>query len=100
MTMSRSWRSAVRGFELHRLTRIGTTESFSLRAQLTSTPAPPQAFRKVVHQYTDTLCTTQKQTNLTNSLLQDIAVFSENNSTKLQEWLMDIETAAGLTNES
>ena len=50
--------------------------------------------------YTDTLCTTQKQTNLTNSLLQDIVIFNGHNSTKLKEWLMDLETAANITNES
>ena len=37
---------------------------------------------------------------LKNSFLQDIAVFNEHNSTKLEEWLTDIETAADLTNES
>ena len=74
--------------------------SLVLRAQPTSIPAPTEPFGEVVHQYTDTLCTTQKQTNLTNSLLQDIAIFNEHNSTKLEEWLMDIETAADLTNES
>ena len=42
----------------------------------------------------------QKQSNLTNSLLQDIPVFNEHNSTKLEDWLTDIETAADLTNES
>ena len=41
-----------------------------------------------------------KQTNLTNSLLQDITVFNEYDSTKLEDWLMDIETLADLTNES
>ena len=40
-------------------------------------PAPTEPFREVIHQYMDTLCTTQKQTNLTNSLLQDTAVFNE-----------------------
>ena len=48
----------------------------------------------------NTLCTIQKQTNLTTSLLQDIAVFNEYNSTKLEEWLTDIETTADLTIES
>ena len=42
----------------------------------------------------------QKQTNLANSLLQDIAVFNEYDSTKLEEWLTDIETAADSTNEN
>ena len=41
-----------------------------------------------------------KQTRLTNSLLPDIAIFNQHDSTKLEEWLMDIETAADLTNES
>ena len=59
-----------------------------------------ELFRVVIHQYTDTLCTMQKKTNLTNSLLQDIAVFNEYDSTKLEDWLMDIETAADLTNKS
>ena len=60
---------------------------------------PTESFREVIHQYTDTLCTSQKQTNITNSL-QDIAIFNERDSTKLEDWLMDIETAADLTNES
>ena len=63
-------------------------------------PTPTEPFREVIYQYTDTLCTTQKQTNLTNSLLQDIAVFNEYDSTKLEDSLMDIETATDLTNES
>ena len=33
-------------------------------------------------------------------LLQDITVFNEYDSTKLEDWLMDIETAVDLTNES
>ena len=68
--------------------------------QSTSTPTPTEPFGEVVHQYTDTLCTVQKQTHLTNLLLQDISGFNEYDSTKLEEWLTDIETAAHLTNES
>ena len=63
-------------------------------------PTPNEPFGELIWQYTNILCTTQKQTNLTNSLLQDIAVFNKHNSTKLEEWLTDIETAADLTNES
>ena len=59
--------------------------SLTLRVQLASTPAPTEPFREVICQYTDTLCTIQKQTNLTNSLLQDIAIFNELDSTKLEE---------------
>ena len=54
-------------------------------------------FREEICQYTNILCTTQKQTNLTNPLLQDIAVFNEYNFTKLEEWLTDIETVTDLT---
>ena len=42
----------------------------------------------------------QKQSNLTNSLLQDIPVFNEHDSTNLEDWLTDIKMAADLTSES
>ena len=71
-----------------------------LQPQPASTLTPAELFRGVIHKYINTLCTTQKQTNLANSLLQDIAFFNEYNSTKLEECLMDIETTADLTNES
>ena len=38
---------------------------------------PTEPFGEVICQYTNTLCTTQKQINLANGLLQDIAVFNE-----------------------
>ena len=38
-----------------------------------------------------------KQTNLANSLLQDISVFNGHDTTQLEDWLVDIETAADLT---
>ena len=63
-------------------------------------PKPIEPFGEVICQYTNTLCTTQKQTNVTNLLLQNIAVFNEYVSTKLEEWLTDIETGADHTNES
>ena len=56
-------------------------------------PAPAEPL-EAMQQYTDTLCTTQKQSNLTNSLLQDISVFNEHDSTKLEDWLTDIKMAA------
>ena len=43
---------------------------------------------------------TEKQSNLTNSLMQDIPVFNEHDSTKFEDWLLDIEMAADLTSES
>ena len=74
--------------------------SLTLQPQPTSAQTPTEPFGEVICQDTDTLCTTQKQTNLNNSLLQDIAVFNEYDLIKLEEWLMNIETAADLTNES
>ena len=35
-----------------------------------------------------------------NSILQDIPVFNEHDTTKLEDWLTDIATAADLTSES
>ena len=62
--------------------------------------APAKPFGEVLCQHTDTLCLTQKQSNLTNSILQDIPVFNEHDSTKLEDWLIDIEMTAYLTSES
>ena len=62
-------------------------------------PAPAEPLREVIQQYTYTLCTIQKQSNLKNSLLQDILVFNEHDSTKLEDWLTDIEMAVDLTSE-
>ena len=45
--------------------------------QLPFCPTPTEPFGEVIHHYTFTLCTTQKEANLPNSLLQDIAVFNE-----------------------
>ena len=49
-------------------------QNLSLMLQQQPPPMPTEPFGEVMCQYTDTLCTTQKQTNLTNSLLQDITV--------------------------
>ena len=55
-------------------------------------PHPPaESLGEVIQQYLDTLCTMQKQSKLTNSLLQDISVFNEHVSMKLEDWLTDIE---------
>ena len=63
-------------------------------------PAPVEPLREVIWQYTDTLCSMQKQYNLSNSLLQDIPVFNEHDSTRFENWLTDIEMAADLTSQS
>ena len=63
-------------------------------------PAPTEPLGEVIRHYINTLCSAQKQTNLTNSLLQDISVFNGYDTTQLEDWLLGIETAADLTAES
>ena len=48
---------------------------------------------EVLNKYTDTLCNTEKKTSLENSLLQDSPILNGNDSSKLEDWLTDIETA-------
>ena len=55
---------------------------------------------EVLNKYTDTLCNAQKKTSLESSLLQDILTLNGNDSSWLEEWLTDIETASELTGES
>ena len=55
---------------------------------------------EVLNKYTDTLCNTQKKTSLESSLLQDISTLNRNDSSQLEDWLTDIETASELTGES
>ena len=76
-------RSASRRIGYH-IKRTTKSLPLMLKAQPTSTPTPSEPFEEVIHQYTDTACTTQKQTNLTKPLLQDIAVFNEHDLTKLE----------------
>ena len=62
--------------------------------------ALPEPLDNVLQQYIETLCSAQKQTTFTNTLIQDIPTFNGSNPTQLEEWLVDIETAANLTDES
>ena len=52
--------------------------------------APPEPLDEVLQQYTETLCTAQKQTTFANTLIQDIPTFSGSDSTQL-DWLIDIK---------
>ena len=61
--------------------------------------APSEPLDEVLQQYTETLCTAQKKTTFTSTLLQDITIFNGNDSTQLEAWLLNIETATNLTNE-
>ena len=55
---------------------------------------------EVLNKYTDTLCNTQKKTSLENSLLQDTPILNGNDSSQLEDWLTDIQTASELMGES
>ena len=71
------------------------------RLSLTFQPsAPPEPLDKVLQQYTETLCSAQKQTTFANTLIQDIPTFNGSDSTQLEDWLIDTETAADLMDES
>ena len=48
----------------------------------------------------DTLCSAQKQTNFAKTLIQDILIFNWNDSTQLEDWLVDIETAGNQSAEN
>ena len=54
----------------------------------------------VLDRYTETLCSAQKKTSLENTLLQDIPILNGQDSSQLEDWLMDIESAAKLTSKS
>ena len=54
----------------------------------------------VLDKYPETLCTAQKKTSLESSLLQDIPILNGQDSSQLEDWLTDIETASELTGES
>ena len=58
------------------------------------------SIENVLDKYTITLCTTQKKTSLESSLLQDISTLNGQDSSHLEDWLTDIETASELTGES
>ena len=53
----------------------------------------------VLDRYTETLCTAQKKTSLESPLLQDIPILNGQESSQLEDWLMDIETASELMGE-
>ena len=62
--------------------------------------AMPEPLNDVLQQYMETLCTAQKQTTFANTLIQDIPTFNGSNLMQLEGLLLDIETAADLTDES
>ena len=69
--------------------------------QLTITLHPPsEPIVEVLDKYTDALCNAQKKTSLESSLLQDSPTLNGQDSSQLEDWLTDIETASELTGDS
>ena len=69
--------------------------------QLKLTLHPPsEPIEEVLDKYTDALCKAQKKTSLESSLLQDIPILNGQDSSQLEDWLTDIETASELTGKS
>ena len=58
------------------------------------------SIENVLDRYTKSLCTAKKKTSLESSLLQDIPILNGQDSSQLEDWLMDIKTASELTCES
>ena len=72
----------------HKLNRLALTLHLS---------TPPEPIEEILQQYTDTLCIAQKKTSYVNTLLQDIVIFNDNDSSQLEDWFIGIETASDLT---
>ena len=69
--------------------------------QLAITLCPPsEPTGELLDKYTYTLYNAQKKTSLESSLLQDIPTLNGNDSSELEDWFTDIETASELTGES
>ena len=62
--------------------------------------APPEPLDEVLQEDMETLCSAQKQTTFVNTLIQEIPTLNGSDSTQLEDWLVDIETTANLTDES
>ena len=70
------------------------------RLSLTFQPSAwPEPQDEELQQYTGTFCSAQKQATFANILIQDIPTFNGSDLTQLEDWLIDIETAADLMDE-
>ena len=64
-------------------------------------PQPSQeSEHKTMQAYTDTMQATERELNLFMTMLQDIPLFDEQDSSKLEDWFIDIETATDIPTES
>ena len=66
-------------------------------------PAPQSSeepVNKTIQVYMDTLHATQRESNLTTTMLQDIPTYDGQDSSKLEDWFMDIEKTTDILTES
>ena len=72
-----------------------------LNMTLQSHPAPIPMRNQCTKlcRHTDTLGVTQREANLTKTMLQDIPIFDGQDSSKLEDWFIDIETTADILTE-
>ena len=69
--------------------------------QLHPVPQPiEEPIHKTMQAYTDTLHTTQREANLTMTMLQDIPTFDGQDSSKLEYWFIDREISTDILTES
>ena len=71
---------------------IDKLQHLTMMLQPAPSPVRNQCARSCRH--TQTLCATQRESNLTTTILQDIPTFDGQDSSKLEDWFMDIETVA------
>ena len=80
-----------------------TDELKHLTMTLQSHPIPQpneEPVNKAMQAYMDTWCATQREENCTITMLKDIPSFNGQDSSKLKDWFMDIETAIDILTES
>ena len=76
-------------------------QHLTMMLQPHSTPQPnEEPMHTTIQAYTETLYATQREANLTTYLHQDIHTFNGQDSSKLQDWLMDLETATDIYTDS
>ena len=76
-------------------------QHLTMMLQLHSTSQPSEEpVHKTMHVYMDTLHATQRKSNLTTIMLQDIPTYDGHDSSKLEDWFMDIEKTAYILTES
>ena len=76
-------------------------QHLTMMLQLHSVPQlDEEPVHKTIQAYMDTLHATLRESNLTTTMLQDIPTFDGQDSSKLQDWFMDTETAAHILTKS